>query len=243
MKGDRLFEVIGDIDEQYIAEARQEIHNKKRGRKAIAILAACLGLLVSVLLYLKISGNKLFDTSLTALAEEVGKEEIHIGATMPSIIYVDNAKVIMYDYVGIWVYDYEKERLAGFCDFRPINMTRIQGYPCVLVEATDDGKYVKFCMSDGSENYIYDVEKDTCKKVTDYNSYSTHNYELQDITEEHSLSEYSPTYRVSDEINVSYFLALSNKKNGDAICYGDIVIIVEKEDGIHKYRPFMNNNK
>ncbi|MDE6025994.1 MAG: hypothetical protein K2G45_11130 [Lachnospiraceae bacterium] len=240
MKGDKLFEVMGDIDEQYIVEARQESHNKKRGQKTIAILVACFGLIVAVLFYIKISGNRLFDTSLTALAEEVGKEEIHMGATMPSIIYVNNQKVIMYDYVGIWVYNYEKEKLAGFCDFRPINMTQIQGYPRVLVEITDDGKYVKFYMSDGSKNYIYDVEKDTCKKVTDYNGYSTYNYELQDITEEYSLSEYSPTYRASDAVNVSYFLDLSNKKDGDAVCYGDIVIIVEKEDGIHKYRPFMS---
>lgn len=66
---------------------------------------------------------------------------------MPTIIYADENSVIMYDYIGIWVYDLKKEELTGFCDFRPINMTQIQGHPCVFVEATEDGKYVKFYVS------------------------------------------------------------------------------------------------
>ena len=94
--------------------------------------------------------------SLQAQAEEIGKENLHFGATMPQIINVTDEKVIMYDYIGIWVYDMEKQELVGFCDFRPINMTQIQGSPCVFVQATSDGKFVKFYMSDETVNSLYD---------------------------------------------------------------------------------------
>lgn len=237
MKEEKLFEMLEDIDEKYISEATEK--NGKNWR-TIRVIAACFVLFISVgfvIVYIK---KNLFGTSYKVIATEIGKAKIQYGATMPAIIYSDADKIIMYDYVGIWVYDFGKKELVGFCDFRPLNMTQIQGYPCVLVEAIENGKYVKFYMSDGSQNYIYDVENDSYEKISDFADYSNENCVLKDVTDVKSLSEYSETYEIADDMYVSYTLDISNKKDTDDILYGDIYIIVEISGQTYKYRPFLS---
>ncbi len=127
------------------------------------------------------------------------------------------------------------ERL-GFCDFRPIDMTQIQGYPCVLVEATDDEKYVKFYMSDESIFYIYDVEKNSYKQINNYDNFQS-GITIMENAEDRNLSQYALTYILSDGTYISYTLDILGKSD-DEIRYGDLVIIKEENGTIKEYRPF-----
>lgn len=168
MNAEKIFDVMENIDEQYIIEAHQKnvIKNKKKTIRKIVVFAACFSLIISITAVVGIGIKR--NSTCTVSAAEIGKEEVQLEATMPSIIYYDQDKVIMYDYIGIWVYNLKKEKLVGFCDFRPIDMTQIQGYPCVFVEASSDGRYVRFYKSDDSVKFLYNVEKDTYKEVKSY---------------------------------------------------------------------------
>lgn len=48
------------------------------------------------------------ENAYKVIASEVGKEYMQLGATMPQILYCNDKKIIMYDYIGIWVYDFSK---------------------------------------------------------------------------------------------------------------------------------------
>lgn len=236
MNEEKLFEAIGEIDDKYIEEARSE-GKIKRKRLPMALVACFILLIVGATLCTYILINDNTESLNKAYAAEIGKETIHLGAAMPRIIYFDDEKVIMYDYIGIWVFNFKEEQLAGFCDFRPINMTQIQGYPCVFVETSLDGKYVRFYMSDDSRKYLYDVERDSYEKVDSYDNRFEWGMELNDVSAEHSISEHSSTYQVSENEFISYVLDTS--ANPDNILkYKDLVIIKEVNGQKVEFRPF-----
>lgn len=230
-----IFEILSDIDDRYIIEARRG--KKHMNVKKIISMAACMALIITAFSISSLWVQKdNMTTSLQVVAAEIGKESIQFGATMPKIINVTNGNVIMYDYVGIWVYDINQEELVGFCDFRPINMTGIQGDPCVFVDATEDGKYVRFYMSDGSANFLYDVEKNKYKKVNDYDDIFN-KVATMIVSDSMQISGYSQTYELNDGSYISYILDTGD--GIDELRYGDLVIVIDK-DGVRKeYRPFV----
>lgn len=235
MKAERFFECLNCVEEQYLLDARKANIKAGQGKrsliKAVVLIAACLILFLGISLVSR--GTSGID--YTVLAAELGRAELQLGATMPTIIYADEVKVIMYDYIGIWVYDMKKEKLAGFCDFRSLDMTRIQGAPCVFVEATADGRYVKFYMSDGSRKYLYDVEKDSYESVERYDSTTEQPSQLRDVTETYSLSEYSQTYEIPEGEYISYTF---NFKQEEVLRYEDLVIVISEEGKVKEFRPF-----
>lgn len=233
------FEILTDLDERFIVEAGTWKGRKRalRGIKWVAA-AACLILAASVGAYLIFQAQEDDRNSYKAIAAETGKEAIQLGATMPTILYCDEKKAIMYDYIGIWVYDFDRERLAGFCDFRPIEMTRIQGYPYVIVEASADGEYVRFYMSDESKKYLYNVKEDSYCEVADYDGTFDQISNMRDISKERSLSNDSQTYAIADGVYVSYILDLEKENKNEPVTYGDLVILKEENEKVSEYRPF-----
>ena len=131
-----------------------------------------------------------------------------------------------------------KSLVVGFCDFRPIDMTQIQGYPCVFVEASSDGRYVRFYKSDGSVKFLYNVEKDTYKEVKSYDKKLKWPFSLKDVTTQYSISDYSETYEVAKKEYLSYSLDISPDSN-EAVRYKDLVIVVEKNGQKTEYKPFV----
>lgn len=238
MNAEKIFDVMENIDEQYIIEAHQKnvIKNKKKTIRKIVVFAACFSLIISITAVVGIGIKR--NSTCTVSAAEIGKEEVQLEATMPSIIYYDQDKVIMYDYIGIWVYNLKKEKLVGFCDFRPIDMTQIQGYPCVFVEASSDGRYVRFYKSDDSVKFLYNVEKDTYKEVKSYDKKLKWTFSLKDVTTQYSISDYSETYEVAKKEYLSYSLDISLDSN-EAVRYKDLVIVVEKNGQKTEYKPFV----
>ena len=167
MNREDMFELLQDLDGRYITEVD------------IFIFAGC---------FILISNRK--ENAYKVIASEVGKEYMQLGATMPQILYCNDKKIIMYDYIGIWVYDFSKNNLVGYCDFRPLDMTQIQGYPYVCVKAVENGKFVEFYMSDNSKRYLYDVNKDEFKEVATYDEMQKASDTMPDVSADHSLSEY-----------------------------------------------------
>lgn len=106
-------------------------------------------------------------------------------------------------------------------------MTQIQGYPCVFVEASSDGRYVRFYKSDDSVKFLYNVEKDTYKEVKSYDKKLKWTFSLKDVTTQYSISDYSETYEVAKKEYLSYSLDISPDSN-EAVRYKDLVIVVEK---------------
>ena len=231
MKEENLLEVMEGIREDYIAEARTG--NPKKRSKKLFPLVACMVFLFVVAAFVMPHVQK--GSSYKAVAAEKGKEEIQLGATMPSILYYGADQVIMYDYIGIWVYDLKQEQLIGFCDFRPLQMTQIQGNPCVFVDASTDGKYVRFYKSDESIKYLYDVKKDSYKEVDDYDKTLSWEFTLEDVTETHRLSDHSETYKIGTDSYLSYKL---EPEGDETIRYKDLILVLEKAGKKTTYRPF-----
>lgn len=240
MKKEELYEIIENIDEKIIDEAdnystktNQVFWIKYASIAAVFLLAICGVTFGSRLGTL----DNRIETSLQVQAAEIGKEYMHFGATMPQIINVYDGRVIMYDYIGLWVYDIKNKELVGFCDFRPINMTKIQGNPCVFVETTLEGDYIRFYMNDGSIKYLYDVKKNAYKKVQEYDpSISFASY--MNLSKDKQLSDYSETYILEDGTYISYTLDIKDETR--ELRYGDLIIVAEKNGVSHMYRPFSN---
>lgn len=234
MNNEEMFEFLADIEEAYVAEAKRNNSAKSSIWRYLSVAAALVlvigGIAVAQLLFH--GGNA--GLSMKAIAAEIGKEYIQFGATMPHFVSVNGDQVIMYDYVGIWVYDLKQEELVGFCDFRPIDMTQVQGYPCVFVEATADGKYVKFYLSDGSVHYLYDVGKNSYEKVDRYDENLLISYPKR--AENIQLSSFAETYEMTDGGYISY--VLDPGEGQEQLCYGDLIIVVEKNGVRKEYRPF-----
>ncbi len=239
MKKEELYETIENIDERFISEA-ESYSGKRTSWIRYVSIAACFLLVILGATF----GSRLFTSddrskvSLQVQAAEIGKEYMQFGATMPQIINVHDDKVIMYDYIGLWVYDIKNKELVGFCDFRPINMTQTQGDPCVFVEATPEGDYVRFYMNDGSIKYLYDVKKDTYKEVAEYDSNMKFTMSMN-LSEDKQLSNYSETYILEDGTYISYTLDINDEDM--EIKYGDLIIVTEKDGISHMYRPFSSD--
>lgn len=239
MENEELFGVFAEIDERYLNEATQI--NKQNSMVVITRkIAAMVAALVLVAGFIAI-GQRIYSSShfsMKVIASEIGKEHMQFGATVPRIINVTDCRVIMYDYIGVWVYDLEQQELVGFCDFRTIGMTQIQGYPCTLVEATNDGQYVKFYQTDGTIRYLYDVEKNSYKQVEVYDK-TIEDVSSMNISDSKNLSEYSQTY-VTD---TGYYIAyrIDPKAEPNELRYKDLIIITEKDGVISEYRPFAEN--
>lgn len=246
MIAEELFESLGDIDVEFIEEAGQ-IERRPHGlsiKKGLLIAASiCLAIIIGTQIQRRIGIDS---KDYRAIAADLGAEEMPFGATSPRIIYADAQKVIMYDYIGIWVYDLDKQALAGYCDFRPIDMTQVQGYPCVFVQASEDGSKVRFYMNDGSANYIYDVKKDSYEKVDGYNEdeyieyYSHIKYSS---CESEGLSIYCDTFEMlnADNCYVSYTLDNVDEEHPYEIYglhYRDVRLLVEREGRVYEYFVF-----
>lgn len=238
MNSEDLFNAFAEIDESYLMESKRINTRNATGvmMKRISTMVAAFVLIIGgIVIGQKIHMGSII--SMKVLATEIGKEYMQFGATVPRIINVTEHQVIMYDYVGVWVYDLEQQELAGFCDFRPLNMTQIQGSPCTLVEATRDGKYVKFYRTDGTLRYLYDVAQDSYRQVQQYDKELDIVSSLN-VSESKSLSECAETYVINDGYYISYGLDLQGDPS--ELRYKDLVIITEKDGVIQEYRPFGN---
>lgn len=222
MRGQSLLEAMDYVAERYVAEAEQP----KRHRGKWGIVAACLCLLACGVFLLPKTGGR---AVISVEAAELSQAELQLGATAPSFLYADQSRIIMYDYIGIWVYDRQAKGITGFCDFRPLNMTQIQGEPCVFAEATENGQYAKFYWSDGSECYLYSVQDDRYEKVKNYDTSVKKSFIMPYAeSSEESLSDYAPTCYTKEGQRISYTFTFDDS---EPLRYGDMVLLIEEKNG------------
>lgn len=231
MNREDMFELLQDLDGRYITEVDRK---KKHGWIKWLLVAAVIVIFIFAGCFILISNRK--ENAYKVIASEVGKEYMQLGATMPQILYCNDKKIIMYDYIGIWVYDFSKNNLVGYCDFRPLDMTQIQGYPYVCVKAVENGKFVEFYMSDNSKRYLYDVNKDEFKEVATYDEMQKASDTMPDVSADHSLSEYASTYQIADKTYISYTLNIEDSAN--EVQYKDLIILKETNGKLEKFLPF-----
>lgn len=243
MTGNDLLERMDLIDFKYVEEADEESDNKKsrKWNKGLILVAGICLMITSSLIFFKIVkpfGEKTQKSPLSVSAEELGKTEIQFGATMPDFLYADSDRVVMYDYVGIWEYNLNEKTLTGFCDFRPINMTQIQGYPCVFVEMSANGSEVRFYMSDGTKKYLYNLARNEYWEVADYDTSEDAYSRMKNVTEEKSLSDCSSTYQMEDGRYISYILDWEYTGEDDPPKYGDLRLVIEDDGELEYYTIF-----
>lgn len=237
-----LTDMLTDIDDRYIEEAENfRIDNVKNNRrrfsffKVSGMIAAVALCVFMIIIGLKRNGGL---EPLSASAQELGMEEYMIGASLPVVIYGDDEIVIMYDFRGIYVYDLSGEKLIGFADFRPIDMTVIQGDNPTFVEVTSDGKYVKFYNNES--RFLYLVQTNTVKNVDNYDdlrdSFTYSNVSTVMYDDEHSLSTDYVTYELKD-CYVSIVLEFEPGEE-ETIRYNNLHLIRESDDEIKKYVIF-----
>ena len=97
MKEEMLFEIMGNIDERYIHEAHKK--DNKNSVRQILVFAACFSIIIGTAFFVGLHVKRNNFSSVSAA--EIGKEEMPLEATMPSFIYYDSDKVIMYWDMGI----------------------------------------------------------------------------------------------------------------------------------------------
>lgn len=226
------------IDTKIIDEAEEYKGIRKKGKllKWIAV-AACLCVVIGGVMALRLPYDNAGIGTIAVQAKELGLEEYQFGVALPEIIYSDNNKAILYDYRGIYVYNYIGEKLVGFVDFRRIGMDQIQGDNPTVLDVSTDGKFVRFY--NNSKKYLYKVEENDYVEVDSYDD----NIEvLQPMKylyfgEENAISEHQITYIGEDGAYLAVEIDLANHEN-EIPKYKNLYILRKDGDTLHKYYMF-----
>ena len=237
-----LIDVMGQIDDKYIDEAETGYHSTYKMGYTAAVIAACLVLVAGgMFLYQKMGETGIRRNELSVSAAELGMEEYLFGITLPEIVYADSEIAIVYDYRGIYVYSFLEEELVGFADFRPVDMTCINGEYATIVEASNDGRYVRAysmpAIDHPQRSFLYDVAKNEFTEVTAYDDAEFKRYVPDDVTSKESVTDYGLTYRLEDDTLIG--VALEVKEDPDYLYrYKDLHIIRQKDNDVKKYYIF-----
>lgn len=236
MNSNDLINLVNEIKDEYIIEADENYHNR-RYKKKIFIAAAVVLTVVIGASCMGIFRNKTDKHCLSVSAEELGMEEYTFGVDLPRVIYADDEKLIMYDYRGIYVYSIKKSELIGYADFRPIEMTLIQGDNPTFVEASLDGTYVRFYNIE--KKYLYIVDDDKIEEVDEYGNNDKLFYVEQISYEDaNSLSDNFPTYKLDDKSYLSVVIEHDDNSDDNIIRYRDLRIIKKYGGEIKRYMVF-----
>lgn len=175
-------------------------------------------------------------TPLSVSAKELGNEEYVFGVALPQILYSDAKKLILYDYRGIYVYDYEKECLIGFADFKSRDMFRIQGSDPTLVEVSEDGERVRFYNQ--QKKYIFNTSRNQVNEVEEYKK-EDETFVTYYIDEaETEMEQGQTTYMGKDASLVTIALDYESVEEPDELKYHHL--LVKKQMGVEEkiYRLF-----
>ena len=227
MKVTKIAKALNYLEDDLIsgAEEYKPLQHKRKifQWKKWKTVAACLVIATIMCGVIQLFNNPVdSNRPLTVSAAELGKEEYVFGVTLPEIIYADSKKAILYDFRGIYVYNFSEKKLVGYSDFRTTGMTLIQGSNPTIVLVSENGQIVKFYNND--KKFIYYVDKNKTVKVKDYK-------EIESVFKEYSLEFLSfDDVNMIDGSEMTYI-----DKNGDYIA---VVLDYDNvdESGILKYK-------
>ncbi|MBQ9278182.1 MAG: hypothetical protein IJ224_06065 [Lachnospiraceae bacterium] len=226
----------------YHRNKKEIVQRKQKIKKMLILFGACFivaVVIVGILMFNK-SRTSVIMSPLSVSASELGMEEYIFGVELPSVIYGDDGRIIMYDFRGVYVYDLKNEKLTGYADFRPINMTLIQGDNPTFVEASSDGKLVKFYNNE--KKYLYDVEINEIKEVINYNEitedFQEGVVEVFIAGDKESLSKEYTTYKMKDGSLIAVILVFNPEFEDDVPKYRNLYLIREVNNERFDYAIF-----
>lgn len=135
-------------------------------QKTIYIVVAS-GLLLVVLfgsfLYKKIGLNNVDSKELARLASY--KSTLNFDDTMPKIGYVGKGQLVVYDNMGVYVYDLSSSDLTDYVDFEKNHFKGLQGDDATFIHVLKDGRYIQ--LSDNEKQLQYDLKTKQQKNQLD----------------------------------------------------------------------------
>lgn len=135
-------------------------------QKTIYIVVAS-GLLLVVLfgsfLYKKIGLNNVDSKELARLASY--KSTLNFDDTMPKIGYVGKGQLVVYDNMGVYVYDLSSSDLTDYVDFEKNHFKGLQGDDATFIHVSKDGRYIQ--LSDNEKQLQYDLKTKQQKNQLD----------------------------------------------------------------------------
>lgn len=239
MNGVDLALGLSVVNSIYLEEADEYVCKSSSRYSRISmwkIACAILMFLVVILIGWKgiHTANKVAPLSVSA--ETLGNAEYVFGVSLPQIVYSDEKKLILYDYRGIYVYDYEAECLIGFADFNSRDMSYIQGSNPTLVEVSEDGKRVRFYNQ--QKKYIFHTIKNQVKEVDEYKKANETFAEYRIEIVETSIEQGQTTYRGKDDSQVAIALDYDSVDEPDELKYHHLLVKKQKDGKEKIYRLF-----
>lgn len=233
---------LTDIKEEYINEAETWSPHVKHHIISqwlkIAIIFICIGIAGVVLTMLIPARNEIYPLSVSA--KELGLEEYPLDIGLPHVIYGDDDKIVMYDSRGVFVYDISQQKLVGFADFIPIDMTQIQGDEPTFVEITTNGEYVKIYNKE--RRFLYDVSTNKMDEVENYaeidQSFERYDIITLLIDDSRSLTPRYTTYLGNNNSLIAVVLDYNFETGDGIIRYKDLRLIRKADDEITEYNIF-----
>lgn len=212
-----------------------KIYKDNKKTSIIAGMAAIIVLAGGVFLYSGTGNNKnntYNENELLKISEEKSNEDFD--ATMPRIGYANDKMLILYDSVGVYLFDLKSSRLADYIDFEENNLGPLQGEKATSIYVSEWGNDI--FLSYDRTNLVYNVsEKKFENSISAIDSFVK--------WEPESSEEYSITkenyYSISDifigEHGENCFLAIDRNLNAD---YGALIYVISSEQSDKIYTLF-----
>jgi len=185
------------------------------------------------------TGTKTPRLTLSVSAQELGLEDYVMIGNVPIVIYADQSLEVLYDYRGIYVFSFDESALVGFCDFRDIHMTQLEGDNPTIVEINEQGTLIR--IYNNTDTYLYDVTENARTAVQANDSSAEFEcYEIESIypgagSDDSLLEASQPTYFGKDDSITSVVLDFSDE---ETVKYEDLYILKKEGNEIVKYKLF-----
>ena len=114
-------------------------------------------------LYKKIGLNNVDSKELARLASY--KSTLNFDDTMPKIGYVGKGQLVVYDNMGVYVYDLSSSDLTDYVDFEKNHFKGLQGDDATFIHVSKDGRYIQ--LSDNEKQLQYDLKTKQQKNQLD----------------------------------------------------------------------------
>lgn len=246
MKVNDLYHAMGEISEEYVEAAREENQKSNRTKLSkpkyvrwLAAVACFVVIILGTALARKQGGGY---EPLSVSASELAQKYYDFGITITDIVYADDKTAVMYDYRGLYVYDFRKEELVGYVDFEEHQLTQINGDGATTVEVSKDGKmarvYTMPSPDQEQRNYLYDIAKNKFTKVKSYSGKFERSRlkDVTDVTAPDALSVYGSTYELQDGSRIAY--SIHFPEDDRPAVYGDLYLIREKDGKVKEFTIF-----
>ncbi len=115
----------------------------------------------------------------------------NVGADPTYLLYVDKDRIVFSEYFGLFVYSKSKRAIVNSIDLKAIGCDKTQGDDYCEKKVSVDGNLVYLHPLSASDMYVYNISKDTLKKVPyNFDGIVFHKNPLELAAEEDPAFEY-----------------------------------------------------